>query len=171
MHRLITSFIPRILTLLCLTLLAPPGRAAAAEPARISPAWSGPTAGEEILSLSGLWRFTIDPAVAAGGDTGAWATLNVPGNWDAQPAYANHRGTGWYRREFIVPAAWPADVRLRLRFEAVYHDAEVTLNGKVLGGHHGGYTPFEFDVTNLVRRDTANLLVVRAENTFRRGAW
>ncbi len=149
---------------------AAPGRAAT-EPAQISPAWSGPTAGEEILSLSGSWRFTIDPAVADAGDTGAWDTLAVPGNWDAQPAYANHRGTGWYRREFAVPAAWPADARLRLRFEAVYHDAEVTLNGKVLGGHRGGYTPFEFDVTDLVRRDAANVVVVRADNTFRRGAW
>lgn len=121
------------------------------------------------MSLSGPWQFTTDEAVAAG--AGAWDTLQVPGNWDAQPAYATHRGQGWYRREFSVPCSWPANARLRLRFEAVYHDAEVTLNGKVLGSHNGGYTPFEFDVTDLVKRDSANLVLVRADNRFRRGAW
>lgn len=133
--------------------------------------WSRATAGEEVLSLDGTWRFTIDAAKAAASDAAGWDALPVPGNWDLRPAYATHKGEGWYQREFTVPASWPAERRLRLRFEAVYHDAEVTLNGRVLGTHSGGYTPFEFDVTDAVRRDRPNTLTVRADNRYRRGAW
>lgn len=133
--------------------------------------WSGPISGEEVFSLDGRWQFTTDARVAAGESTEKWDTLTVPGNWDTQEAYSTHRGMGWYRREFEVPSSWPSDRRLRLRFEAVYHEAEVTLNGRVLGNHTGGYTPFEFDVTESVKRGEANVLTVRADNTYRRGAW
>jgi beta-galactosidase/beta-glucuronidase len=95
----------------------------------------------------------------------------VPGNWDVDPRYSTHKGPAWYQRDFTVPADWAPEARLRLCFDAVYHDAEVTLNGRVLGTHVGGYTPFEFDVTDLIRRDAPNVLTVRADNTYRRGAW
>lgn len=134
-------------------------------------AWSRPTAGEDVLSLDGAWHFTIDPTKAASGTTSGWDELTVPGNWDTRPAYATHKGEGWYQREFNVPPEWSKDRKLRLGFDAVYHDAEVTLNGKVLGSHRGGYTPFEFDVTDTVYRDRPNTVTVRADNRYRRGAW
>ena len=132
--------------------------------------WAGPTAGEQVLSLDGTWQFTIDEETA-GKAGGAWDELTVPGNWDLLEAYSTHKGKGWYRREFEVPAEWPAGSRVRLRFEAVYHEAEVTLNGRVLGTHTGGYTPFEFDVTEVVKRGEPNVVTVRADNRYRRGAW
>ncbi|MEY4489971.1 MAG: hypothetical protein RIQ79_2479 [Verrucomicrobiota bacterium] len=133
--------------------------------------WSGPTAGEAVLSLNGPWRFSIaDPATAAE-KPATWTELMVPGNWDTDPRFSTHKGPAWYQRDFTVPADWASDARLRLCFDAVYHDAEVTLNGRVLGTHVGGYTPFEFDVTDAVRRDAPNTVTVRADNTYRRGAW
>ncbi len=135
--------------------------------------WSGPTAGEDTLSLNGTWRFSVSaPGTTTASDAPTpWVDLPVPGNWDLDPRFATHKGAGWYQREFEVPADWEKDARLRLCFDAVYHDAEVTLNGKVLGTHIGGYTPFEFDITDAVRRDAPNILTVRADNTYRRGAW
>ena len=53
----------------------------------------------------------------------------------------------------------------------MYHDATVTLNGKELGSHIGGYTPFEFDVTDVVKLGATNTVTVCADNTYRRGAW
>jgi beta-galactosidase/beta-glucuronidase len=122
--------------------------------------------GEWAETLDGTWRFSVR------GDApeGEWVPMRVPGNWDATPAFATHSGTGWYARDFAVPTEWRGK-RLRLCFDAVYHDAEVTLNGKVLGGHSGGYTPFEFDVTGAVVFGGTNRVVVRADNTPRRGAW
>lgn len=129
---------------------------------------SGPeaTTGEERRSLNGEWRFTID----ATRPEAAWDRITVPGNWDTLPAYSTHRGKGWYQRAFEVPPHW-AGQSVRLRFEAVYHHAEVTLNGEVLGEHIGGYTPFEFDVTGRLRHDGPNIVRVRADNGYRRGAW
>jgi len=79
------------------------------------------------------------------------------------PDYANFDGFGWYRRKFLVPeAVQPA--HLRLRFEAVYYLARVWLNGNYLGEHEGGYTPFEFDVSDLIQPGAENVIVVQADN-------
>ena len=126
--------------------------------------------GEWRQSLDGAWQFTTDPAVAEPPAGGAWEPITVPGNWDVLPAHSTHKGKGWYRRSFTVPAGWKGK-RLRLRFEAVYHDAAVTLNGKELGRHVGGYTPFEFDVTDQVTYAGDNVLLVCADNSYQRGAW
>ncbi len=126
-------------------------------------------AGEERQSLDGRWAFTID-AGRLDRPTSEWDTLPVPGNWDTVNAYSQHVGRGWYRREFSVPSAWRGK-RVRLLFHAVYETSEVTLNGRALGRHEGGYTPFEFDVTDLVRWDGPNSVTVMADNTYKRGAW
>lgn len=130
---------------------------------------AGLPAGEWVQSLDGPWQFTVKGDQAASPGTG-WGTITVPGNWDVMPEYATHVGKGWYRRTF-TPGPEVAGKTLRLRFEAVYHDAQVTLNGEVLGTHCGGYTPFEFDVTGKVRMGAANVVVVQADNSYQRGAW
>jgi hypothetical protein len=68
----------------------------------------------------------------------------------------------WYARNFDLPDAIRGR-RLLLHFGAVDYRAEVWLNGLRLGDHEGGYDPFDFDVTNLVK-PTGNRLVVRVEN-------
>jgi beta-galactosidase len=124
--------------------------------------------GELRQSLDGPWDFTTNPALTTQ-DTG-WDHITVPGNWDTLPAYASYSGKGWYRRSFDVPTAWKGR-QVRLRFEAVNQQADVTLNGQALGSHFGGYTPFEFDVTSLVKYGETNTVTVCADNTYHRGAW
>ena len=120
--------------------------------------------GQWEQSLNGPWQFATNSLSIT------WDTLTVPGNWDTLPAYSTHKGKGWYRREFTVPADWQGK-RIRLKFDAVYHDATVALNGKELGSHNGGYTPFEFDVTDAINLGGTNTVTVCADNTYRRGAW
>ena len=120
--------------------------------------------GERQQSLNGHWQFTTNSAAAT------WDSITVPGNWDTLPAYSTHKGKGWYRREFVAPTEWQRK-HIRLKFDAVYHDASVTLNGKELGSHNGGYTPFEFDVTDVVKLGATNTVTVCADSTYRRGAW
>jgi hypothetical protein len=115
-------------------------------------------------SLNGPWQFSTNP------ETPSWDSITVPGNWDTLPQYSTHSGKGWYRREFVAPADWKGK-RIRLKFDAVYHEAHVTLNGHALGSHVGGYTPFEFDVTEVLKLGTTNSVTVCADNTYRRGAW
>jgi beta-galactosidase len=125
-------------------------------------------AGELRQSLNGSWQFTTNAATVSTVDA-KWDAITVPGNWDVLPAYATHIGKGWYRRNFTVPPDWSGK-HIRLKFDAVYETAEVWLNGKSLGTHRGGYTPFEFDVTKQLQPGE-NILTVCADNTFRRGAW
>lgn len=119
--------------------------------------------GEERLSLNGSWDFTVNPHQP-------WDTITVPGNWDTLPAYSTYRGKACYRRAFTVPSDWKGR-GIRLRFEAVYHTATVYLNGKRLGEHVGGYTPFEFDVTGKLVYGGTNRVSVWADNSYHRGAW
>ena len=73
----------------------------------------------------------------------------------------------WYARNFDVPASLDpragAPRRVLLHFGAVDYRAEVWLNGRRLGDHEGGYDPFDFDVTDIVK-PSVNRLVVRVQN-------
>jgi beta-glucuronidase len=122
-------------------------------------------------SLSGEWRFAIDPTAAgqAAGwfepsfDEASWTAVTVPHTWNVMPEHAQYAGVAWYRRRFVAPDA-AQDAHLRLRFEAVFYLARVWLNGVYLGAHEGGYTPFEFDVSEVVKPGAENLIAVQVDN-------
>src|SRR5208283_1462663 len=69
-------------------------------------------------------------------------------------------GVAWYETTFAAPSRWQ-DKSVRIRFGAVSYLAEAWLNGKYLGMHEGGYTPFELEANNALKWDQPNQLVVR----------
>jgi beta-glucuronidase len=91
-------------------------------------------------------------------------TLTVPGDWNSQDEkLLYYEGTVWYRRKFdYSPSA--SDRRIFVYFGAANYRADVYLNGKKLGTHIGGFTPFSFEVTGQVKPG-GNSLVVRVDNT------
>ncbi|MBI2517913.1 MAG: beta-glucuronidase [Opitutae bacterium] len=90
-------------------------------------------------------------------------TLAVPGDWNSQSERLfYYEGSVWYRRRFDCPRAEGGE-RLFLHFGAANYQADVYLNGRKLGTHIGGFTPFVFEVTGAVR-ETGNSLVVRVNN-------
>lgn len=90
-------------------------------------------------------------------------TLLVPGDWNSQDdRLLYYEGTLWYRRLFDYPAP-AAGRRVFLRFGAANYQADVYLNGRKLGRHVGGFTPFSFEVTDRLRAQR-NSLVVRVDN-------
>jgi beta-glucuronidase len=94
-------------------------------------------------------------------------TLLVPRDWNSQDSkLLYYEGSIWYRRRFDCPPGGPGK-RLFLYFGAANYAADVYLNGRKLGQHLGGFTPFEFEITGLVK-DTGNSLVVRVNNQRRR---
>ena len=101
-----------------------------------------------------------------------WEWLKVPGHWGMLNTYSNYTGKGWYRKRFSLPLNWQfsENERVRLKFEAVYHVARVFLNGEFIGMHRGGFTPFEFDVTDKLKWGEPNLIAVEADNNFLVGA-
>ncbi|MCL1045040.1 beta galactosidase jelly roll domain-containing protein [Shewanella electrodiphila] len=102
----------------------------------------------------------------------SWQKLAVPGHWGMLNEYATYTGKGWYRKEFTLPDNWQAttEQRYRLTFDGVYHVAKVYLNGQFLGVHKGGFTPFEFDVTDKLDFTRDNVLAVEADNNAIVGA-
>lgn len=89
--------------------------------------------------------------------------LNVPGDWNTQrDSLIFYEGSVWYRRTFAYAKA--PHTRVFAHFGAVNYVANVYLNGQELGQHKGGFTPFDFEVTNLLRPE-GNFLVVRVNNT------
>ncbi|HVU33038.1 MAG TPA: glycoside hydrolase family 2 TIM barrel-domain containing protein [Opitutaceae bacterium] len=95
--------------------------------------------------------------------------LRVPGDWNTQRRELYYyEGTVWYRRKFLPAALRPGE-RAFLHFEAVNYRADVYLNGRKLGTHVGGFTPFSFEVTNALRPGE-NSLVLRVNNQRSREA-
>jgi beta-galactosidase len=114
---------------------------------------------EDRQSLDGVWEFRLDREPA-------WTLVEVPHTWQIASGSAGYLGVAWYRRTFEAPSGW-AGRTVRAEFEAVYHTASVTLNGKPVGEHKGkGYTAFTVDLTGELKPGAANTLVVRVDNSF-----
>ena len=90
------------------------------------------------------------------------AELKVPGDWNTQrPQLYYYEGTVWYRKRFDYNPT--PGKRLFLHFGAANYESIVWLNGKRLGQHVGGFTPFNFEVTDIIRQGM-NSLVVKVDN-------
>ena len=65
----------------------------------------------------------------------------------------------WYRRSFSVPEDWQGQ-RIMLNFGAVDWEATVWVNNIEIGSHKGGYDSFSFDITDALRSEGLQKLVV-----------
>ena len=89
-------------------------------------------------------------------------TMKVPGDWNTQdPRLFFYEGTVWFKTSF--QAAVMKDIHTLLYFGAVNYDCRVWMNGKEVGHHVGGFTPFNFDVTDLLK-EGENTLIVKVDN-------
>lgn len=136
------------------------------------------TAQSETMTLNGEWKFKAPAEISwgaynnikSGFSTSSWDSLQVPGNWEVENNYANFVGEAAYSKTFELPQSFKSG-ELFINFDAVYYQAKVFLNGNYLGKHEGGYTPFQFCISDMVKKDKPNVLVVLANNEFSRGAW
>ncbi len=123
------------------------------------------------LNLNGAWDFRFDPDDTGmkerwwepGRNFGARKII-VPFCWESSLSGLRDKSgqkIGWYRRTFSIPAEWRGN-HVWLRFDAVDWEARVWVNGKELGSHAGGYTPFEFDLAGVAEPGQEATVVVRA---------
>ncbi len=103
-------------------------------------------------------------------DDSGWERIDLPHTWNAhdttdeKPGY--WRGIGWYRKHFSLNPSLSGK-RVFVEFEGVNSVSEFWLNGYKLGEHKGGYTGFEFDVTDKVRFEPQeNVLAVKVDNLY-----
>jgi len=96
-------------------------------------------------------------------------TLWVPGDWNSQDnKLLYYEGTIWYRRLFDFRKTSATD-RVYIYFGAANYESDVYLNGKKLGKHIGGFTPFNYEVTSLLKPE-GNSLVVKVDNKRKKEA-
>lgn len=120
----------------------------------------------EKHGLNGWWKFQVDPKDQ--GEREAWyqkelaeaRQVEVPHIWQREEEYVQYCGTGWYEKQF-APIEIPQGKHVYLCFGAVDFQARVWLNGRFIGEHEGGFTPFEFDVTSCMNKGDMNRLTVR----------
>ncbi len=152
------------------------------------------TEGRKTTSLNGQWQVIVDPYESGFYDyryqpsnNGYFKnakpknkselieydfdkseTLKVPGDWNTQSDQLFfYEGTVWYKKSFDYQRK--PNTRLFVYFGAANYLADVYLNGEKLGQHEGGFTPFNFEITNRVK-DTGNFLVVKVDNKRHRDA-
>jgi beta-glucuronidase len=144
------------------------------------------TLGRRADPLPGPWRLTLDPfeeglrqAWYAFDDTPpeTWATprdwdptggtpVPVPSCWNLlKPEWTHYEGAVWYETVFDWDPAMPGE-RTVLQFGAANYLARVFLDGRLLGVHAGGSTPFSVEITDVVRPGP-NRLLVMVENRGR----
>jgi beta-glucuronidase len=133
-------------------------------------------------SLNGRWRVVIDPFDIGSGDwKSLWKDkkpqgkhdfyeysfdegpeLEVPGDFNSQLPELNYfESSVWYKKTFSYQLQ--KNKRLFIHFGGINYKADVYFNNEKIGSHEGGFTPFQFEITNKVK-DGLNSLIVRTNN-------
>ena len=141
----------------------------------------------QFISLNGEWNYFVDqqeqgyydyrmnptnwgyfinakpqrPSDLVEYDFDACPTMHVPGDWNTQDEQLFlYEGTVWFKKDFTIDNS---ELRRLLYFGAVNYEAIVYVNGKKAGRHIGGFTPFCYDVTDLVH-EGKNFVIVKIDN-------
>jgi len=129
--------------------------------------------GRSILPLNRNWRFSpakIDGAHLPDFDDSAFEQVVIPHTNILLPWHsfddADYEFISTYRRRFRLPGEAKGK-RVFVDFEAVMTASTVWVNGVLCGEYKGGFTPFSFELTQHLRSDGENLLVVQVDSTER----
>lgn len=109
------------------------------------------------------WQFTLDTTKTN------WQTINIPHTWNKNDAFDDDprylRGLGFYQKQVYVPIEKKELIHY-LRFKGVNQEANVYVNGHFVGNHKGGYTAFNFNITEFLKFGDYNLIEVKVDNSY-----
>ncbi|MCI5509944.1 MAG: beta-glucuronidase [Eubacterium sp.] len=129
------------------------------------------TVSRRVVSMDGMWKFCLDGK--AEGEALGW-TKGVPGD-EVIPVPASfqdfytdkdtreYAGDMWYEKDVFVPGEWEGK-NIFVRFSCATHRAQVFVNGMKITEHEGGFLPFSADVTDVIRYNEENKVVVKVNN-------
>ena len=89
--------------------------------------------------------------------------MEIPSDWNTKDEKLFfYEGTVWFKKSFnFIPKQ---DKRVIVYFGAVNYEAVVFLNGIYVGSHEGGFTPFNFDVTDKIKNGE-NFIIIKVNNS------
>lgn len=115
------------------------------------------------------WEFSKQPFGAEYSESFEWKAVDIPHDYligNTKNLYET--STGWYRKSFDYHKK--ENTAVSVRFEGVYMDSAVFVNGSPAGEWKYGYSTFEFDITDLIR-DGSNLISVRVNYQSPNSRW
>jgi beta-galactosidase len=131
-----------------------------------------------IFSKTGVAENTaIDPRF----DDSSWLSVRLPHDWVVQLPFQfspnrdvmahgykpigglyPQNSIGWYRKSFRIARA-DSGKRFAIQFDGIFRDSQIWINGFYLGNNQSGYVGVTYDITDYVKYDKDNVLVVRAD--------
>lgn len=137
-------------------------------------------------TLSDGWLFARDDNDKIRGnwldgvDTSSWQSVHVPHDWaitgpfdpklDGETAKLPWRGKAWYRNWIEIPESAKGKL-VYLDFDGVMCNADVYVNGELVGGWDYGYVGFRVDATPFVKPGEKNLIAVHVDTTQHSSRW
>ena len=115
-----------------------------------------------------------------------WKEVNLPHDWcvegtfvhdnslGSQPAANGYlpTGIGFYRKEFEIPES-DKGKKISIEFDGIFRNSTVWVNGHLLGNHLSGYTPSNYDLTDVLRygNEGKNAILVKVDAREYEGWW
>lgn len=113
----------------------------------------------QTKTINSGWQFSEDKT--------NWETVNIPHTWNKDDAFDDERGyrrgIGYYQKQVFI-ASEERDKIHYLKFNAVNQEATVFINGNKVGNHKGGYTAFNFNISEFINYEAYNLIEVEVSN-------
>ncbi|MBP3655603.1 MAG: DUF4982 domain-containing protein [Clostridia bacterium] len=130
--------------------------------------FASPAALREEVFFGFDWGFALTDSTDMPAEQTDYRPVQLPHDWSVdypvgedEPTCGSggyaRAGIGWYRRRFSVHLA--PGMRHAIRFDGVYMNCGVWLNGARIGGHVYGYTGFELDMDGALREGENELLI------------
>ncbi|QBG45919.1 DUF4982 domain-containing protein [Verrucomicrobia bacterium S94] len=133
---------------------------------------------ERVLDFNRDWCFALDVEGVPQDehyDDSTWRSLDLPHDWVVENSCQSNlpfyqatgvipgKGIGWYRKTFETGAL--SGKKVQVLFDGVYNNSDVWINGRKLGFHPNGYTPFYYDLTPHLNEHGTNVLTVKVDHT------
>ena len=125
------------------------------------------------INLNGSWDFEFDSLNTGveknwqSGNVPFSKKINVPFSWASNMSgVKGDADLAWYKRTISVPKSW-SNQRVFVTVGASDWETTVWLDGVLVGKHQGGYTPFSFELTDKLKFETPQKLVIRVDDKRR----
>lgn len=128
------------------------------------------------------WKFNLGDESGAekvNYNDSSWKNIDLPHDYSISQEYSKSAegesayllgGTGWYRKTFFVDKELE-NKNISIDFDGVYMNSSIYVNGKLLGTHPYGYSPFSFDLTKHLKFGENNTIAVKVDHKTPSSRW